>query len=251
MAKERQQKLVSAPKRNKNKKGAPVVDLLEKDGWTVVKKQKITILIPPLHVTEQSSFKYVGESQPLLKSRKTVDTHSEYPAKTSSLECSVSEMEKSTSPAPEISVPTTKTVDPHPSPFLPISSNPSHCMESENTKIDDSSPRALKSPDGYRPFRVRKHTLIFSDGRPLLNHRMRMINIEKKLKRAGGLSNWLVSLGLERFIKIFQQKNVNKFHLANLSMKKLKDMGAVAVGPRRKLMHAIDCICQPYCFEHF
>ncbi|KAM2890632.1 hypothetical protein FF1_008756 [Malus domestica] len=31
-------------------------------------------------------------------------------------------------------------------------------------------------------------------------------------------------------------------------MKKLKDMGASAsaVGPRRKLMHAIDCFCQPF-----
>lgn len=249
MAKERQQKLVSAPKKKKNKKGAPVVDLLEKDGWTVVKKQKVTILIPPLAVTEQSSFKYVGESQLPLKLRKTVDNHSEYPAKTCSLECSVFEIEKSTSPAPEISVPTTKIVDPHPSPVSPKPSNPSYFMESEYTNAN--SPRALKSSDVYRPFRVRKHTLIFADGRPLLNQRMRIVNIEKKLKRAGGLSNWLVSLGLERFIKIFQQKNVNKFHLANLTMKKLKDMGAVAVGPRRKLMHAIDCICQPYCFEHF
>lgn len=249
MAKERQQKLVSAAKKKKNKQGAPVVDLLEKDGWTVVKKQKIIILIPPLPVTEQSTLKYAGESQPQLKPRKTVDTHSEYPAKTCSRECSVSEIEKSTSQAPDIDVPATKTVDPQPSPLSPKPSNPSHFMASENTKID--SPRALKSLGVYRPFRVRKHTLIFADVKPLLNQRMRVINIEKKLQRAGGLSNWLVSLGLERFIKIFQQKNVNKFHLANLTMKKLKDMGAVAVGPRRKLMHAIDCVCQPYCFEHF
>ncbi|KAK9289733.1 hypothetical protein L1049_007892 [Liquidambar formosana] len=89
----------------------------------------------------------------------------------------------------------------------------------------------------------------FIDGGVLLNQGLRASNLERKIRRAGGLSRWLVSLGLEQFVRIFRGKSVNKFQLVNLTMKKLKDMGADAVGPRRKLMHAIDCLCQPYCFK--
>ncbi|XP_058109986.1 uncharacterized protein LOC131253149 [Magnolia sinica] len=80
----------------------------------------------------------------------------------------------------------------------------------------------------------------------LQNQKMRALNIERKLERAGGLSRWLVSQGLGQFIPMFQRENVDKIQLLNLTMHKLKDMGADAVGPRRKLIHAIDCLCQPY-----
>ncbi|KAL9270530.1 hypothetical protein AKJ16_DCAP15063, partial [Drosera capensis] len=83
----------------------------------------------------------------------------------------------------------------------------------------------------------------------ILDMKLRVANLERKLIRAGGLNQWLASLGLEQFIKIFKGKVVSRLQVANLSMKKLKDMGALAVGPRRKLMHALDCLCQPYCFE--
>jgi hypothetical protein len=88
----------------------------------------------------------------------------------------------------------------------------------------------------------------FLDGEMLLNQRLRASLLEKKLQKAGGLSRWLASIGLRQFVRIFQEKSFSKFQLVNLSMKKLKDMGADAVGPRRKLIHAIDCICQPHCF---
>ncbi|KAI5679701.1 hypothetical protein M9H77_00928 [Catharanthus roseus] len=247
MAKQREQQLVSAPRKKKNKQGSPDVDLLGEGDWVVVKKQKVTILIPTLPVTKESPALNAGENQPELNLRKIIDTQKESPAKTYSHGYSVSEVEKSLSPAPESSIPDNKTIDPQPSPSFPKLPSPSHLMTSENPKIN--SIRELKPPGIYRILKERKQALIFNTEKPMLNGRMRAINIEKKLQRAGGLSSWLVSLGLERFIKIFQQKNVNKFQLANLSMKKLKDMGAVAVGPRRKLMHAIDCLCQPYCFE--
>lgn len=89
----------------------------------------------------------------------------------------------------------------------------------------------------------------FTDGGMLLNHKLRASNLEINLKRAGGLSRWLASLGVDQFVTIFQRKSVNKFQLVNLTMKKLKDMGANSVGPRRKLVHAIDCVCRSYCFE--
>ncbi|CAN0927564.1 hypothetical protein LINGRAHAP2_LOCUS35980 [Linum grandiflorum] len=83
------------------------------------------------------------------------------------------------------------------------------------------------------------------DGRLLLDQTLRATLIERKLEKAGGLSNWLGSIGLGQFEAIFHS---GEYELVNLTMNKLKDMGVDAVGPRRKLMHAIDCICQPYCF---
>ncbi|OVA00856.1 Sterile alpha motif domain [Macleaya cordata] len=75
------------------------------------------------------------------------------------------------------------------------------------------------------------------------NQKMRASNLERKLEKAGGLSRWLMSLGLGQYVQMFRGRNVNdKFQLLNLTMGKLKDMGVIAVGPRRKLMHAIDCL---------
>ncbi|OWM71225.1 hypothetical protein CDL15_Pgr011352 [Punica granatum] len=62
----------------------------------------------------------------------------------------------------------------------------------------------------------------------------------------GGLSNrWLVLLGLGQFVQIFEGRSVNKFQLACLAMYNLKDMGAIAVDTRRKLMHTIDSDGRP------
>ena len=82
-----------------------------------------------------------------------------------------------------------------------------------------------------------------------MDQTLRATLIERKLEKAGGMSNWLGSIGLGQFETIFNSSSVGEYQLVNLTMNKLKDMGVDAVGPRRKLMHAIDCICQPYCFE--
>ena len=74
---------------------------------------------------------------------------------------------------------------------------------------------------------------------------MRASNLDRKLQRDGGLSHWLGSLGIDQLVKIFQGRSVNQFQLVNLTMKELKDMDADAVGLGRKLMQAIDCLCQP------
>ncbi|CAI9273078.1 unnamed protein product [Lactuca saligna] len=111
-----------------------------------------------------------------------------------------------------------------------------------------SSPRKLMNHRGklvnshYKIPKPRKYCGNLVNGHMLVNTKMRALNLERKLKRAGGLNSWLVSLGLGQFVKIFRCKRVGKMQLVNLTMKKLKDMGAVAVGPRRKLMHAIDCL---------
>ncbi|KAJ4969838.1 hypothetical protein NE237_002937 [Protea cynaroides] len=105
---------------------------------------------------------------------------------------------------------------------------------------------SIKQP--YLPLNVCHNSVGCLVRGSLQHRRMRALNLERKLQRAGGLSKWLVSQGLGQFVQIFQRKNVNKFQLVNLTMNKLKDMGADAVGPRRKLIHALDCLCQPYHF---
>ncbi|KAI3955375.1 hypothetical protein MKW98_018476, partial [Papaver atlanticum] len=80
------------------------------------------------------------------------------------------------------------------------------------------------------------------------NQKMRAANLERKLEKAGGLSRWLMSLGLGQFVQMIRMRNVDdKFQLLNLNMGKPKEMGAIAVGPRRKLMHVIDCLAFQGC----
>ena len=81
--------------------------------------------------------------------------------------------------------------------------------------------------------------------RPAVDRGLRARTVERKVRRAGGVVRWLESLGLGRFSGLF-----GKLHVAGLTMKKLEEMGAArAVGPRRKLIHAIDCLCHPHCFQ--
>ncbi|XP_057784698.1 uncharacterized protein LOC131002044 isoform X2 [Salvia miltiorrhiza] len=180
--------------------GAP-----DEGDWMVVKKQRITIIIPPLPNKKHSAMPCIGDAQ--LQEKPTGITNSH-------LQCSRS-----------------STVEPQ-APSL------SHRREGNDINPCSSIPRA------------RQGMKIFGDSTSFLNQRMRASYLEKKIRKAGGLENWLISLGLARFIKVFQMRRVGKFQLANLTMQKLKDMGTDAVGPRRKLMHAIDCLCQPHCFHH-
>ncbi|WOK95672.1 hypothetical protein Cni_G04379 [Canna indica] len=79
-----------------------------------------------------------------------------------------------------------------------------------------------------------------------VNRRLRASNLERKLQLLGGLRTWLLSQGLGQFIRIFEREKVGIYQLVNLTMGKLKDMGADAVGPRRKLIHAVECLSKPY-----
>ncbi|TYH89235.1 hypothetical protein ES332_D01G244500v1 [Gossypium tomentosum] len=179
MVKSKQRQLGLKHSNKKNARGGRLgtsypnfeLDLLGEDGWVVVKKQRVTILIPPLPSSKKSKMANQGPGQ--LQGQKKEDVQ----------------------------------------------------------KSPKSTPLAHKM------------------GSMLLNRRLRVSNLERKLQQAGGLTRWLKSLGLDQFVRIFQAKSINKFQLVNLNMQKLKDMGADAVGPRRKLIHAIDCVCQPLCFK--
>uniref|UniRef100_A0A5B7A475 SAM domain-containing protein n=1 Tax=Davidia involucrata TaxID=16924 RepID=A0A5B7A475_DAVIN len=249
MAKPKQGQLVAIPTKKNNTPNGPEVDLPGEDSWVIVKKQRITILIPPLPVNKQSTMPNPGPSQLQPRPRKTINTQTQCPVETCSRMPSVDERRKSMSLAPQKGISTARKI---PS-CQPISTfakvaRLDHRVQSENPNQVDSH-RCRSTLGVCSVSKATKRSISFLDQGLLLSQRMRASNLEKKLQRAGGVSSWLASLGLDQFVQIFPGKSVNKFQLVNLTMKKLKELGADAVGPRRKLMHAIDCVCQPYCFE--
>ncbi|CAH9063430.1 unnamed protein product [Cuscuta europaea] len=215
-----------------NEKDALDDEQLAKDGWVMVKKQIVTILVP---ASEQSISIDSQESplqEPPRKSNKSRNTSS---VGIHTENQTVVEREKF------IPVASKHTVQPQPT---------MHFQKPSKLRMASEYPHV----SSFRTSFVRKITqqhLINANGGSMMNKRMKALNIERRLRSAGGLTNWLVSLGLGgHFIKIFRGNNVNKFQLASLTMEKLKDMGSFAVGPRRKLLHAIDCFSHPYCCKH-
>ncbi|KAL5741973.1 hypothetical protein ACOSP7_028705 [Xanthoceras sorbifolium] len=250
MVKQRRQ-LMAVPKDDSNSELYSNGD----EDWVLVKKQKVTILVPPLPVANKSTAPNLGPNQLQAIPRKTVNNQSQYSTEPPLKKPLDDERQKLTSMAPKRCIQITRKAPPQCIPTLGrpamldyrISENPDQVHTSKLHNI-------LGVPDNVKTMKPPRllHGINISaslDRSVLLHQRLRAINLEKKLQKAGGLSRWLASLGLGQFVKLFQRKNVNKFQLVNLSMKKLKDMGADAVGPRRKLMHAIECVCQPYCFE--
>lgn len=259
MVKPKKRQLVALPA---NKNGAPSglsgsvnsktkVDLLGEDSWVIVKKQRVTILVPPLPVAKESQMPNPGLSQPQAIPQETNTKRWQVSSETCPLRDSVVEREKSTS----LDIQVTRKI-PSAQPVSTSVKAPRLYFGrgSDNTEgVGTFKPQRMLGPNSAAKA-IKRPTLLhepinFPIGGVLLNQRMRALNLERKLQRAGGLSRWLALLGLGQFVKIFQRRSVDKFQLINLTMKKLKDMGADAVGPRRKLIHAIDCLCQPYCFE--
>jgi hypothetical protein len=67
----------------------------------------------------------------------------------------------------------------------------------------------------------------------------RVAVVEAKLEEVGGLTDWLVQHGLGVFVGLFEERNIDEEALVQLTMEALKEMGVYAVGPRRKLIWAI------------
>ncbi|KAG6638238.1 uncharacterized protein LOC122279406 [Carya illinoinensis] len=237
-------------------KSSDDLDVQGEDSWVIVKKQRVTILVPPLPAAKNLKTRNLGPSQLEARPQKT-SNQIQPPIDICPRILSVDEEGKSMSLAPEKGIQVVRKAHSQDLPTLAKPPREDLRMETKNTNqvgtsktcerygVSDTSkaikrPRLLHCPSGL---------IDGARGGMLLSQKLRASNLEIKLKRAGGLSRWLASLGLDQFVRIFQRKSVNKFQLVNLTMKKLKDMGANAVGPRRKLIHAIDCVCQSYCFE--
>lgn len=192
--------------------------------WVVVKKQRVTILLPPLPVVEEA-VALKPHPKPVNGSLRT----------TLGEKCHQSEElvpQGGTSSGGFVASPLNLTA-----PQQPESQPPHQLGTVEFGKLQKTS-NSLKRIEQKRRFSC---PCGYPNGCSLIKRRLRAQNLERKLKSAGGLSRWLVSLGLGQFVQIFEHRSVSKFQLAGLTMNKLKDMGAIAVGPRRKLMHAIDC----------
>ncbi|CAH9127724.1 unnamed protein product [Cuscuta epithymum] len=216
-----------------NEKDALDHEQLAEDGWVMVKKQIVTILVP---ASEQSISANSQESPLQEPPRKSNNSRNTTPVGIHTENRTVVECEKSILVA-------SKHMCVQPQPTLQFQKPSKLRMRSKYPQVSS-----------FRTSFVRKVTqqhLINANGGSMMNKRMKALNIERRLRSAGGLTNWLVSLGLGgHFIKIFRGNNVSKFQLASLTMEKLKDMGSFAVGPRRKLLHAIDCFSHPYCCKH-
>jgi len=80
---------------------------------------------------------------------------------------------------------------------------------------------------------------------PVADKVMRARLLERRVARLGGLRNWLFDCGLGWFVGILDSEKLGMYQLVSLTMTQLKEMGLIAVGPRRKLIHAIDNLCRP------
>lgn len=247
MVKSRQRHVTAEDESNSNAE----LHLNEDEDWVIVKKQKVTILVPSLPTANKSTTPSLGPSQLQASPRKAVNKQSQYSTEACSEKLIVDEPEKTASLVPTKGIQIARKT---PYLYIPAIAKPpliDSRMDPENLVHTRGSvscytlgvtgmSKTIKRPRNF-------HGISGSiDRSMLLNQRMRALNLERKLQKAGGLSRWLASLGLGQFVRLFQGKTVNKFQLVNLTMKKLKDMGADAVGPRRKLMHAIEYVCQPY-----
>ncbi|KAI3417747.1 SAM domain-containing protein [Psidium guajava] len=222
----------------------------EDTSWVIVKKQRITILVPPLPVAEKSAVSRPSSSQVQDIPREHVPDISPLPAEGSPIMPSISEYEKATSLPSKNDIFVGKVWSPHPSDEPIISGMDSGTQSKNPAKVSGQKlHEVVKTSNISRSIkqeRLLNSPCYFSNGVTFLHQQLKARNLEKKLQKAGGLSSWLMSLGLGQFVRMFRRRRVNEFQLANMTMKKLKDMGAAAVGPRRKLMHAIDCVCDPY-----
>ncbi|KAJ4819386.1 Sterile alpha motif (SAM) domain-containing protein [Rhynchospora pubera] len=75
--------------------------------------------------------------------------------------------------------------------------------------------------------------------------RMRFLNFEQRIKEHGGIRKWLISNGFQRFLPVLEREKISMHQLFVISMETLKTMGVTPVGPRRKLIYAIEKLSQP------
>ncbi|KAK7337356.1 hypothetical protein VNO77_17923 [Canavalia gladiata] len=233
---------------------SPNCDNQHEDGdWVIVKKQRVTILVPAAPLNERSLTSNQEPDHMHLMPLEMASNHVQLPMETSAIHPSGNEHEKTTLLAVRKEINAVRKT-------LPTVSKPTLANPPQDQRIEYENPHQASILNPHKLLGVSDTSKVIKQPRKLLaprrpfnletlNKGLRASNLERKLERAGGLSKWLTSLGLGQFVRIFHGKSLNKYQLVNLTMKKLKDMGASAVGPRRKLIHAIDCVCQPYCFE--
>ncbi|XP_008793616.1 uncharacterized protein LOC103709869 [Phoenix dactylifera] len=256
--------------------------LEEDDEWVIVKKQRITILVPPPS-PEQPQPEIPENNCTQTKSRRNVRRSSNIQKKRRQKQCkdglkehAVIRYENKVSvddqPREAAVTPCEKRIQSACVRMKPRKSVHNLVAPLENPTLVNGSDHISGKPllqqlsfvrvPGDGNVAVPNKTRIIRRSRTIggaprlpvgalnvVNQRMRALNLERELKGFGGLRNWLLSQDLDRFIRIFEREKLGVYQLVNLTMSKLKDMGADAVGPRRKLIHALDSLCHPYYFK--
>ncbi|GAA0152825.1 hypothetical protein LIER_11206 [Lithospermum erythrorhizon] len=247
MVKSKQPNLVPGPTKRKKSSGDAKANLLVEDDWILVKKQRINIIIPPSPGPKQGTLPNAVETEPQTELIVVHDSRADPDAIVHDQMHSLCDKEISDSSIPERDMEDDSGICPQPNPARLDLMVADHRVVSRNPCVENF--RDHRTIGDCNSSRVIKRLPIAADRNAIVNRRMRTLMIKKKLEQVGGLSKWLISLGLESFIKVFRCKGIDKYHLACLTTGKLKQMGVYTVGPRRKLLQAIDRICQPYCFR--
>ncbi|TVU06394.1 hypothetical protein EJB05_49606, partial [Eragrostis curvula] len=229
----------------------------EDDDWVIVKKQRISILIPPpspdASNTQQDMPKVSTKQCNLTRSSKrngdaarkklpeqlTAKKSQDSPAEDDSTEKALVNHSES---IVDKGIPRMKVeVLPHSlaAPFA----------KSELTKGVDKAVQGLfpqdtgKATSSVRSMDKSRMPVVSSN---VANKIMRARLLERRVAGLDGLKNWLFDHGLGWFIDILDSEKLGMYQLVSLTMNQLKEMGLVAVGPRRKLIHAIDSLSRPH-----
>lgn len=232
------------------------------DDWVIVKKQRVTILIPPLSPVAASP----QAGTPKLSSGQTslpTMTKRNYNASTKK---HVTMKKSQESSLEGLGVDgRMKTAQTHPSdnivhqddvrmrgqssrsPAAPV-------VKSDWTKHADRAVEGLSHQAAEiatsSPQNTYELALPIISSR-LTNKILRARILQRRVAQFGGLRNWLLTCGLGWFVNILDSEEMGMYQIVSLTMNQLKEMGLIAVGPRRKLIHAIDSLCKPRQFEMF
>ncbi|KAM3191360.1 hypothetical protein ACQJBY_068945 [Aegilops geniculata] len=230
----------------------------EDDDWVIVKKQRITILIPPLSpaaASPQAGTPIVSSRQVSLPrmSRRNCNAATKKHPKHFSTKKSLEGLGIDANVKKARTCPSERIVHQDDAKMKGESSRSAAVpvVKSEWTKhaVEGLSHQATEkatSPLGN----------MYDPGLPVIssnvtNKVLRARLLQRRVARFGGLRNWLLTCGLGWFVKILDSEGIGMYQMVSLTMNQLKEMGLIAVGPRRKLIHAIDSLCKPGQFEMF
>ncbi|VAI88683.1 unnamed protein product [Triticum turgidum subsp. durum] len=230
----------------------------EDDDWVIVKKQRITILIPPLSpaaASPQAGTPKLSSRQVSLPrmSRRNCNAATKKHPKHFSTKKSLEGLGVDANIKKARTCPSERIVHHDDAKMKGESSRSAAAavVRSEWTKhaVEGLSHQAAEkatSPLGN----------MYDPGLPVIssnvtNKVLRARLLQRRVARFGGLRNWLLTCGLGWFVKILDSEGIGMYQMVSLTMSQLKEMGLIAVGPRRKLIHAIDSICKPGQFEMF
>ena len=234
----------------------------EDDDWVIVKKQRVTILIPPLSPAATSP----QAGTPKVSSRQTSPARMSKRNYNAATQKQVTMKKFQESSLEDLGVDgRMKTAQTHPSdnivhqdgavmkgqssrsPAAPV-------VKSDWTKHTDHAVEGLSHQAAEIATSSLQNT--YELGLPIIsshltNKILRARLLHRRVAQFGGLRNWLLTCGLGWFVNILDTEEMGMYQIVSLTMNQLKEMGLNAVGPRRKLIHAIDSICKPRQFEMF